>query len=63
MEDGNNTLHDKFGIRPIKGSVTLHFIFGGDYDLNELVHWCDESMSLIRKYGAVSARPKPPDRN
>ena len=30
-------------------------------NLNELIHRCDASMSVIRKYGGVSARPKPPD--
>ena len=30
-------------------------------DLNELIHQCDASMSLIKTYGAVSARPKPPE--
>ena len=28
--------------------------------LNELIHRCDTSLSLIRKYGPVSARPEPP---
>ena len=32
-------------------------------DLNELIHRCEVSMSLIRKYGALSARAKPPDQN
>ena len=32
-------------------------------DLNELIHRCDASMSLIKKYGAVSAKPAPPDHN
>ena len=32
-------------------------------DLNELIHQCDASMSLIKTYGAVSARPKPPEHN
>ena len=32
-------------------------------NLNELIHQCDASMSLIKKYGAVSARPKPPQQN
>ena len=32
-------------------------------DLNEMIHWCDASMSFIRKYGIGSARPEPPGHN
>ena len=34
-----------------------------DDDLNELTHRCDASMSLIRKYEPVSAKPEPPGYN
>ena len=32
-------------------------------NLNKLIHRCDASMSVIRKYGPVSARPAPPGHN
>ena len=32
-------------------------------NLNELIHRCDASMSLIKKYGTVSTGPKPLDHN
>ena len=32
-------------------------------NLNEQIYRCDASMSLIKKYGDVSAIPKPPDHN
>ena len=38
------------------------FPWRGD-NLNELIHRCDASMSLIKKYGTVSAGPKPLDHN
>ena len=35
---------------PKEGLFHCALLWGED-DLNELIHWCDASMSFIRKYG------------
>ena len=62
MWNSNDTSHAKFGIRPRRRFLFRNLRWRGD-DLNKLINRCDASMSLIMKFGAVFARPKPSHQN